>query len=490
MKVEESRDATGVACPSCGHRFGESLVETEPGTEVIHSDDPTRSIPDPNELFGGEDIDLIKKEPKVTGSTSLPNSLPESMVGPSSTLVSGATSRPAPADSGLPTQRREEYKMPELISGIGERPRAPGATPAGAVPLDSSRIGSTDDERLAVEVDDEEGKIQTHVARKITGWDLEDEEDDQPEVLDQRPKWVKLAVPIGIGAVGLLFFSLLIYGVVWSGERIVEGAEDPEDSVPELLDEAELARQDLTENERMALDDPEGTYAMAGKVIGSFLEAKNYKERLQYVRDAERLEPIMKEYYTRNPDLPIGFREPEKGWFFESSGSFLVGNIILENFGNHGVAVEWQEEDGRYLVDWESFVAYSEIPWEEIKKRRIKEPFILRARASIAAYFNFGFAEGEWACIQLQDMSSDHTIYGYIKLKDPLLGEMGRIMSRKGASHVTVKVRHPEDDGNGDNQLLVTEVIASGWVFKREEEPEEDEPSELETGGDAPDSEG
>jgi len=232
---------------------------------------------------------------------------------------------------------------------------------------------------------------------------------------------------------------------------------------------AEQARESMTAAEREALDHPKRTFAAAGSVIEDFLSAKSYEECLKYVRDPKRVGELMKKHYLSEAYSAVEFRKPEDGWQMHPYESFLITNVQTTDFENLAVAVE-RQSDGKYLIDWESFVGYSDLPWEEISEKRPTEPLLIRARASLSSYYNFGFTEEVWACVQLQDQDGDHNLYGYIKLDDPLLKELGRVMSPRAASHVTLKVAFPED-AKADNQVLITEVVTNGWVTPASEKP-------------------
>ena len=212
------------------------------------------------------------------------------------------------------------------------------------------------------------------------------------------------------------------------------------------------------------------------------MNAKTYQERLGFVRDADRVEPLMKRYYESNPDGPFSFREPTEGWQMRPYQSFLLTTVISQDFAQHPIAVEQREEDGRYMVDWESFVGYCEIPWDEITERKSTEPFLLRARASVGDYYNHGFYPPEpsqtgdppnkdgWACIKLEDRGQQNTIYGYVKIDDPVLQDLAKVMTPSGSVFITVKVAYPPD-GKAANQFLITELVSRGWVFSDEVEP-------------------
>ena len=444
MKVDRNHIPETLACPTCGARLGNSVLgnaavevapepepEPEPESEVIRS--------------GGS--------PTVDADLELPALEDELEPIPERDLPV----RSAVEAADIPAPRREEYKVPDLISNIGERARTPDSTHQ-APKIDASRLATTDDERLAPEPEEEEGAVKTHVARKITGWDLDEDDWDSNRKSSEGDATLRRKLStIGIAVVSALFLGLIVYGVARSlkeketVERVVE--KPPE----------EVARESLTELERDAMDKSKEIFAAAGEAIEKFLNAENFTERLEFVRDPERVKPLMEEFYAHNMDSAFKFRPPENGWIMHPFETFLLANVESEDFRRHAVAVE-RQESGEFLVDWESFVGYCEIPWDQISERKSQEPFLIRAKASIGQYYNYGYTDSEWACIELKDADSQHTIYGYVEFSDTVLDDLKASMSLRGQVHITLEIAHP-GEGKADNQFLIKKVIAKGWVY-------------------------
>jgi len=232
---------------------------------------------------------------------------------------------------------------------------------------------------------------------------------------------------------------------------------------------AQLARDSMSELERLSFDRSAETFAAAGEVIGRFLSAQDYEARLQFCRDPGRVRALMEEHYSREPDGPIEFREPKDGWKTQPYRSFLLAQVELGDFRTVPLAVE-RQADGGYLVDWESFVAYCEIPWEKFQQDRPTDRFVVRVLASLGDYFNNGYEDSDWACLKLEDAARNQSVYGYIMLDDPLLEEVRRVLNPTGTIHLTLSVAYPAEARAG-NQLLITELVEKGWVTAAAAQP-------------------
>ncbi|MGI9239947.1 MAG: hypothetical protein ACR2RV_04055, partial [Verrucomicrobiales bacterium] len=177
MKVSRQQAPDQLACPSCGAMFADSAVEAynpvkeaEPGgadddVEVIRGGSPAP----PNKGKGKDDLNLADELGELA---PLPPAESTS-----------ASSLQAPAEKNIPAPRRAEYKMPQLMSNVGERGWSPGTTTEKEpLKFNKEKLSSTSDERLAAAPEDEEGSVQVHVARKIAEWDLDDDDKDPDQV--------------------------------------------------------------------------------------------------------------------------------------------------------------------------------------------------------------------------------------------------------------------------------------------------------------------
>ena len=251
------------------------------------------------------------------------------------------------------------------------------------------------------------------------------------------------------------------------------GQTDAESESAESKAAAE-ARAALTELERDALDRDRtaSTWAKVHAVMESFLAAPNYLERSKFVRDRKRVEPLMKKFYATNPDNPTKFRKLTERDKMSVRDSYIFRRFQTEDFVDKPIAFE-RQEDGSFLVDWESYVGYCEIPWKKIVKTRSTRPFLVRCLLSEGDYFNNGFDDDEWVCVRLEDGDRNYSFYAYAKKGSALDLKLKDVLKPDGTTYVTVKVAYPEDESGGKNQLLLKEILTRGWVLPVSSEPQE-----------------
>lgn len=146
--------------------------------------------------------------------------------------------------------------------------------------------------------------------------------------------------------------------------------------------------------------------------LNGFYTARGVSEMLPLVRDAERVRPLMEEYYRRNRIKKRTWKAI--GWLLpveEPGYRFGYVQAIFTDAAPVNVVVE--ETDRGFLVDWESSVQYSEIGWKEFMVTRPVEPKTFRVLASKAQ------SGGGGALLSLRHPQEEGEVIGRFDQHDP-----------------------------------------------------------------------
>lgn len=358
---------------------------------------------------------------------------------------------------------RELEAGPELISSLGaQRPKGHQ--------LDASRMQRTDDDQLIRERENvvRKKRLSMRVKKSVAAWDCDDASDDgRPTaaelLLHRKPKWPELARRATMFAFPLAaLLCLLAYGWFASLKKrpALAGADLTQDVAP--------AADQLTELEADALEEAGRSEIRerAGSVAEQFFKARSIEERLPFVRDPERVRPLMEHYYSTHPDEPAlpGAVAIEEAIAVRKS--ILVITVTVDGSMTRQLALQ-RHPDGSYLADWESFIGYCEIPWEDIPTRKATTPFLIRAKVKLTSYYNHGFeADDSWVSWQLDAIGdNNHRLFGYAKRDSQVLAKLGlHTMLTDRAALLTLRVKYPETAPASD-QLEITEFVANGWVL-------------------------
>jgi len=253
-------------------------------------------------------------------------------------------------------------------------------------------------------------------------------------------------------------------------ERVVGSAADIraiEDSLQ--LSASEETTKDQTEVEEMVekMDTFDLDKVLA--IVKNFLDAKSVEEQAKFVRESERVLPLMSAYYENHEFEVLGFRKLEEGKI-SFRQSFLSTSVRLKDFSLSPIALEKIGEE--YFVDWESWVGHCEMSVADILKNKPKEPVEVRAYVRPQDYYNYYFNDDKkWFSLRLTFSDEERSLWGYLELDS----ELYRKMKASPSHPMILKIAYPEE-GRGKDQVKIVDWVANGWVKGiPENKKEEDE---------------
>lgn len=207
------------------------------------------------------------------------------------------------------------------------------------------------------------------------------------------------------------------------------------------------------------------------RAVGSFLNAKNVDERLQFIRDVTLMEPIVRDYYTRHPDGPIIFKKIEALPRAASSSPIATFDVQLAD-GRTRRATAGRSATGDYRVDWASFVIYSAMDWADFSATRPTKPVFMRVLVEPGSRYDDRFPNADWfLCIKLIDpLNPDAApLYGYVQRRSPLGQKLGLILRTHPGEPMPMMLtlKHPTQiEGKNGDQVWVEEMIGEGWITR------------------------
>lgn len=200
-------------------------------------------------------------------------------------------------------------------------------------------------------------------------------------------------------------------------------------------------------------------------VVKSFLESETVEERLKWVREPERVKPLMMAHYEGNEIMAEGYRSLDRSQV-SYRGQYLVGTVRTGDFLPYPIAVIREEVDGvgRYLIDWESWSGFCEITPEKAQEQKPTEAFLMRVLLSPERYFNYGFSDDtKWNSYQMRFRNSDAVFLAYGEKKSEQDDALELLRKNGGSGPFLVRVRFPEG-ARADNQVEIVEVVGPGWI--------------------------
>lgn len=246
------------------------------------------------------------------------------------------------------------------------------------------------------------------------------------------------------------------------GTQVDESKDDSKDlaQVPLLLPDEEL--EEPIELPKVMQRNEVDLLSQAQPIAVAFLNATSVDQILPLVRDQERVRPHILAHYPDGVIPPLGLAKFNPTGRVNYKDTFAAVSIQTSDFSTRQLAFV-DGTDG-LKIDWESWVGWSEMPWDKLIESRPAHPVLVRATLKWIEYYNFDFSdESKWRSYRLVSHDGEHALYGYAE-RNSLLDQRLRPDEKMASVAVTLRIRFPEN-GEARNQIVIEELVADGWVI-------------------------
>jgi hypothetical protein len=223
----------------------------------------------------------------------------------------------------------------------------------------------------------------------------------------------------------------------------------------------------------------------AKAILTEYLQTKQYQERVAFVYDPKKCEPLMKQYYEKRGEKdPLCGRVLGAGYMTAGSSKVLCLTLECGARPDSGMRANFHfSKSGKLLLDWESWAAWCDLSWAEFKKERPQRSVLMRAVASESHYYNYEFGEEwRWLAVKLRSADGLQHVTGYVPRDSAagiamasLIGVLLPhdlppdaplpVMRGLGAkSVVTVRLAFPPS-AQSDHCVKISELVADRWLL-------------------------
>jgi hypothetical protein len=191
---------------------------------------------------------------------------------------------------------------------------------------------------------------------------------------------------------------------------------------------------------------------------------------LQYVREPSRVEPLMQQYYTDQGDIiPVDYRTLLTRETLTVHKRFISGVVETNDLKKVNVVIE--KTPDTYKVDWESYVAYSEMSMERFRQSKPKESKLFRVLLTPENYWNNEFTDSKsLRCYRLTNREGTEQFFGYVNIDNPTYDHISQALvgAPNRTIHCVLRLRYPEKSSEA-RQVEITEYLETGWAFREDD---------------------
>jgi hypothetical protein len=206
--------------------------------------------------------------------------------------------------------------------------------------------------------------------------------------------------------------------------------------------------------------------AAAEPMAGKFLSATSIAELLPLVRNPQTAEPRLRSIHPDGKVAAPGMSDFNTTREVIRHGQSMTVKIRTSGMDEKPLAFFITPEGLK--IDWESWVGWSEMPWDEFLTTKPVSAKLFRVWLSPVDYYNFGFTDDlKWQSYLFESPDGEHAVYGYVE-RGSVLDNRLRPSPDVKKTPLAVTLSFPEN-ATSRNQVLVGKVLAEGWTLETEE---------------------
>ena len=210
--------------------------------------------------------------------------------------------------------------------------------------------------------------------------------------------------------------------------------------------------------------------AEATQVIRKYMDTPNWRDRIIYVHEPQRVGKLMEDYYERQQSI-----DPVVGALMDQGRYRIDGTeIVLLTYrsarleGKLEIALR-QDPTGHLVIDWESLVGYSEISFKRLMETQTTTPKLIRAYVKLDDYYNYEFSDAKkYLSLKLTSSDNEDFLNAYCE-RDSIIGrwiveDLGTEANSSLVKGYTIWVSYPPD-AKSNRCLNLVQLAAGRWLI-------------------------
>lgn len=240
-------------------------------------------------------------------------------------------------------------------------------------------------------------------------------------------------------------------------------AKKPAAAAEKTADAKENKEEDAPKGQTV---DENSVLGRMAKTMQGYFAAKSPKEKLTFVLEPEKTEPMMRDFYFRESLIPGTLQEMSTPEAVAVDGmSYWRSNFALAD-GRTGT-VFMRVVDDTPKVDWPSEVRYSAVNWDEWLEKKEGKAADFRVLAKLDTYYPKDFSDrSKYVCIKVSNGESASSVFAYLNIGDADQLEFAQMLANGQAKDciLTLKLVPGHDK---IPVATVEKVVSPSWLVSK-----------------------
>lgn len=200
-----------------------------------------------------------------------------------------------------------------------------------------------------------------------------------------------------------------------------------------------------------------------------FFEASTITDLARYVRQPERVRPLMERYYATvpliaNPHLKTKLLQPIT---IANRADLWVTTVELADHKSHNLVIEILP-NGEARIDWETFVCYQPMKWDTFAiQRPTGTSYDFRLYIEPDNFFSHEFTDSQrWFCFRLTALDSDETLFGYAPIGGEACAQITALINQNHGQKASVILRVNVPAGlQSRTGVVIEKLLSPRWLY-------------------------
>jgi hypothetical protein len=203
--------------------------------------------------------------------------------------------------------------------------------------------------------------------------------------------------------------------------------------------------------------------------VRGFFRAKSIDGMVSFVRQPERVRPLMEIHYSKTPLVShtvLNMRRLNP-LTLDQRGEFWVASVELDNHETKNLVME-VPEGGAAKIDWETLVCYQPMEWDTFATERPSDTSLeFRVHVQEDHFYSHEFADSsKWACFRLTTLGSKETVFGYAKANGDIARALHDLLARNRGAAFSVIVRLSIPAGlQSRSGVVIEKLMNPRWIY-------------------------
>lgn len=284
--------------------------------------------------------------------------------------------------------------------------------------------------------------------------DIEQEWQAQPKAVTTSNKrysmfWLGLGAGTALVAIAFTAFSLL-------------KSNETKPAVPTIPQVTQIPAV-LPKPEKAPVVVPQNDLPSIRQLVVDYMNASSLEVLLSHVRQTDDIENKLRNYYEHRNYEAAGFsRLDEDSLMSSEERDVYYAQVFTKSFDP--VLLTIVRDQGRFLVDWEATVGWSEMSFSELTKQKPTSPVMVRVIVKSESYYNFDFPPSEerkWQSYRLI-FPDESMLHGYVAKASDLDNSL-RLSPDEEQKSLILTIKY-KPNATSDKQVLIESIVHDRWL--------------------------